>query len=87
MIFGAFLVGTGEPMPYYNKITLLYGCGLKKLGLGQKKKKPSLGQNPNFGRKFVLNASLMRFIQIMSCLDDTQCSFIMILITGKTYHI
>ena len=35
VIFGDFLVGTGEPLPYCNKITLLYGCGfgLKKLGL------------------------------------------------------
>ena len=49
-----FLVGTGDP-PHVatnpNKITVLYGCGVgfKKLGLGQ---------NPNFYRKLVLNASL-----------------------------
>ena len=37
VIFGDFLVGTGEPPPYWDKITVLYGCGFgfKKSGLGQ----------------------------------------------------
>ena len=43
-----------------NKITVLYGCdfGFKKLGLGQTPATPSLGQNHNFDRKYLFNASL-----------------------------
>ena len=37
----------------HNKITVLYGCGFKMLGLGQ------LGQNPTFNRKLVFKAPLM----------------------------
>ena len=38
----------GEPLPYCDKITVLYGFGFKKLGLGQN----LLGQNLNFDQKF-----------------------------------
>ena len=58
IIFGDFLVGTGEPLPYCNKITLLYGCGfgLKKLGLADPP--PQLGQNPKQLKKIDLKAPL-----------------------------
>ena len=55
MIFGDFFGWEwGTPAilrQNHNITTVLYGCGVgfKKLGLGQ---------NPNFYRKFVLNASL-----------------------------
>ena len=62
VIFGDFLVGTGEPPPYCDKIPtkspfcMIVVLVFKKLGLGQTP--PSLGQNPNFDRKLVLEAPL-----------------------------
>ena len=56
VIFGDFLVRTGEPPPYCNKIPTFMGSSKanfeKKLGLGQ------IGQIPNFYRKFVSGAPL-----------------------------
>ena len=62
VIFGDFLVGTGEPPPYWDKITVLYGCGFKKLGLGQ---------NPNFDRKFLLQAPLRSVTYLTGDLPTT----------------
>ena len=70
-IFGDFLVGTGEPPPYCDKILTFMGSSKankvlvnfeKKLGLGQTPP-PSLGQNPNFYQKFVLEASLKGLVK------------------------
>ena len=43
VIFGVFWVGIGDPPPYCDKITVLYGCGFgfKKLGLDQTNQPPN----------------------------------------------
>ena len=62
-----FLVGTGEPLPNCNKITLLYGCGfgLKKLGLADPP--PQLGQNPKKFQKLDLKAPLSAGYEAEEC--------------------
>ena len=60
VIFGDFFGWDWGTPSILQKITVLYGCGfgVEQLGLGQTSPPLSLGQNPNFYRKFVLNAPL-----------------------------
>ena len=72
VIFGDFLVGTGEPRHIAkknpNEITLLYGCGfgLKKLGFGQK---PThlVGPKSQLYQKLLLKAPLISISSIVMC--------------------
>ena len=52
VIFGDFLVGTGEPLSYCDKIPTFMGSSKANLVL------VNLGQIPNFYRKFVSGAPL-----------------------------
>ena len=56
-----FLVGTGEPLPYCNKITLLYGCGfgLKKLGLADPSPPLSWDKIPKKSKNFIWRLPLI----------------------------
>ena len=68
VIFCDFLVGTGEPQPYSNKIrtkSLFYMVVVLVLKSWDwvRSLPPSLGQNPNFYQNFFLKAPLRAVVK------------------------